>query len=103
MRKNATDLTIEYLDLNRKVLACGARIEARAQELVKQYPDLNIKKDTTSDDMITTQQWFEIIDFHASTNGTGHADFTVNSFLTLIKFIEDHIAGLHPHQQQKLF
>jgi len=103
MRKNSTQLSKEYSDLNTKVLACGARIEARAQELVKQYPDLNIKKDTTTDDIITTLDWFNIIDFHARTNGESHTKFTVKSFLKLIKFIEDHISSQHPHQQQHLF
>ncbi len=62
MRKNATDLTIEYLDLNRKVLACEARIRQRAQELVKQYPSLDIKQDETSTVIITTKEWFDIIE-----------------------------------------
>jgi len=103
MRKNSTQLSKEYSDLNTKVLACGARIEARAQELVKQYPDLNIKQDQSSEKIITTQEWVNILDLYSTSTDDPDTDFIITSYLKIISFVEDHIAGQHPHQQQHLF
>lgn len=103
MRKNSTQLAKEYHNLNGKVLACGARIIERAQELVKQYPDLNIKSDTTSDEIITTQQWIDIINLYNAGDDYQDTNFIILSYIKIIKFIEDYISSQHPHQQQKLF
>ena len=102
MRKNSTQLSKEYHNQLGKVLACEARIKARAQELVKQYPDLDIRQDETSTKIITTQQWIDILDLYSQEDNP-EKDFIVTSYLKIIRFIEDHIADQHPHQQQDLF
>jgi len=83
-RKAGWALRMEYQDLLDKTKAMRSRIIKRAEELIKQYPDVKYGNMTVGE----YQKFFSVTPMIA---------------LRIIELIEEHIASLHPHQQQKLF
>jgi len=83
-RKSGKDLRKEYQDLLDKTRAMQKRLVKRAGELVEQYPDVRYGNMTVG----VYKKFFSMTPMIA---------------LRIIELVEEHIASLHPHQQQKLF
>jgi len=91
-RKSGKDLRKDYRALLDKTKAMQKHIVKRAEELIKQYPDVPYgKKNYFSDETISVSQYkkFYIL--------------TPQSSLSVIETIEQWLADQHPHQQQDLF
>jgi hypothetical protein len=91
-RKSGKELRKEYQDLLDKTKAMQKRIVKRAEELIKEYPDVQYEKVRFKNNEPMTvgdYQRYYII--------------TPKIGLRIIELVEAYIASLHPHQQQKLF
>ena len=83
-RKSGKELRKEYQDLLDKTKAMQKRLVKRADEFIAKYPDVRYGNMTVG----AYKKFFSITPMIA---------------LRIIELIEEHIASLHPHQQQKLF
>ena len=90
-RKSGKDLRKDYRDLLDKTKAMQKRIVKRAEELVKQYPDVVYMKDTFPNGYDLTVGDYK----------KGYR-MDVQASLSIIETIEQHIADQHPHQQLKI-
>lgn len=103
-RKNANDLRKEYNNNLGQYLSTRSRIKARALLLVKQYPEVSMgAKSEDDDDLLTTKDYYDIIDLHESSNGAPDLDFVTNRYLKVIEVIEQHIASQQVHVQTTLY
>ena len=91
-RKSGEDLRKDYHSLLDKTKTMRARIIKRADELIAQYPNTLIQMQEGSDISMTTVREYQ-----------KQNKVSVNDALNIIQAVEEHIASLHPHQQQKLF
>jgi len=93
-RKNWKDHQDDYRNAMLKVALLEARIQKRALELCKAFPDVVI--DQEGKDLITAGDFYEGI-------STKKYSTTPERCLDVIKKIEQYIADQHPHQQGSLF
>lgn len=94
-RKSGKELRKEYQGLLDKTKAMQKRLKKRAEDLIKQYPDVVYHEDVfggvKTGGVVTVsryQQYYKITPMVA---------------LTIIEKIEQHIADQHPHQQTEMF
>jgi len=91
-RKAGWALRKEYQDLLDKTKAMRKRIVKRAEELIKQHPDvLYCKKHPLDNDLISVSEY------------TRYFTLTPKAALSIIEAIEDWLADQHPHKQMKLY
>ena len=91
-RKSGKDLRKDYRDLLDKTKAMQKRIVKRAEELIKQYPDVVYMKNTFPNGY----------DLTVSDYKKGYRIDPMIA-LSIIEKIEKHIADQHPHQQMNLY
>jgi hypothetical protein len=90
-RKSGKELRKDYQELLDKTKAMQKRFVKRAEELIKQYPDVPYGKSRWKDDEVMT-----IGDYKR------YYVVTPSIALRIIELVEEHIANQHPHQQQNL-
>ena len=82
-RKSGKELRKDYQNLLDKTKAMQKRFYKRSDELIRQYPDVRYGDMTVG--LYQT-----------------HYKMTPTIALRIIELVEEHIASLHPHQQQDL-
>lgn len=92
-RKKYKDYRKEYDDAIQKVEAIKVRIRKRALDLTTRYPHVVIEEHGNLK--------YDAKDYNRMIGANLYTD--VETFLQVIKLIEDYIASQHPHQQGKLF
>ena len=91
-RKSGKELRKDYQDLLDKTKAMQKRIVKRAEELIKQYPDVPYGEMTWKD--------------HEPLTVSGYQRcyvVTPQAALNIIEYVEQWIADQHPHKQLNLY
>lgn len=92
-RLTAKDLRNELQDLKMQLDGCEARIRRRANNLVKQHPDVQVGSYPTSN---TTR-----VPVYAKDYGK-FDDRSISDALFIIETIEKHLESLFPHKQSTI-
>ena len=101
-RDTSNDYRKKHKDAMSKLKATEAKIRARAQELVKQHPDVVLKPTVVYQGEPTTttvSEYFETIDLYEKTNDTPDTIYSTDRYIKMIEAVEVHIASQHPHIQ----
>ncbi len=97
MRKTGKELRSEYSDASKKISSVYARIQKRAEELVKQQPEVKLADDCTIAD------YYETYELYLQANDRPDYDFTTTAFLRIIDAVEEYNRVNSPHVQTTMF
>ena len=91
-RKSGKDLRKDYQNLLDKTKAMRKRIVKRAEELIKQHPDVPYaKKNVWEEELLSVKEY------------TKYFVLTPQAALSIIEAIEQWLADQHPHKQLNLY
>ena len=105
-RKKSGDYRKEYNDILIKVAGMESRIKYRTINLCSQFPDVMVDRyivDARKPDILEPLSHSLTSGEFGVKLGNGVFESNVNRLLEVMGYIEEHIASLHPHQQQNLF